>query len=190
MPLHPGLRAIGAQGRTDKYGALETLGGRPRVSVAFVPKAAAWRRASRLAAGGDPLHPAPRPQGAEALEAMRLAGVLPPWHDGCHGSRKGQCPLIPNCALCAQGHRGTCDLAGVLPPRHDGSHGSRKGQCPLTPNCALCAQGHRGTCGLAGVLPPWHDGCHGSPVWRGFLPIGRYRPPSGNRPSGSRKWPT
>ena len=40
---------MGAQRRIDKHGALETLGRRPRVSVAFVPKAAARQRASRLA---------------------------------------------------------------------------------------------------------------------------------------------
>ena len=47
--LHPSLCGSAAQGHTDKYGALETLGGGPRVSVAFVPKAAARRQASRLA---------------------------------------------------------------------------------------------------------------------------------------------
>ena len=47
--LHPFLCGSAAQGHTDKYGALETLGGGPRVSVAFVPKVAARQRTSRLA---------------------------------------------------------------------------------------------------------------------------------------------
>ena len=63
---------MGAQGYTDKYGALGTFGGWPRVPAAFVPKAAARRRASRLAAGGVPLHPTPRPWGAGVLEGKRL----------------------------------------------------------------------------------------------------------------------
>ena len=45
---HPLLRGGAAQGHTDKRGALETLGNGPRVSAAFVPKAAARRQASRL----------------------------------------------------------------------------------------------------------------------------------------------
>ena len=168
-------------------------------------------------------------------ETCGLAGVLPPWHDGCHGSpvwcgfplvgryrppldrrsrglRKGQCPLTPDCVLFAQGRKKTFGLAGVLPPWHDGCHGSpvwcgfplvgryrppldrrsrglRKGQCPLTPDCVLFAQGRKKTFGLAGVLPPWHDGCHGSPVWCGFPLVGRYRPPSGDRPFGSQQGP-
>ena len=40
---------------------------------------------------------------------------------------------------------------------------------------------------MAGVLPPWHDRCHGSPVWCGSLPLGRFRPPFGDRPHGSHK---
>ena len=165
----------------------------------------------------------------------RLAGVLPPWHDRCHGSRvwhdflfvgeprppfgdgphgsrKGQCPLTPDCALCAQGRRETCCLAGVLPPLGggprgspvwhdflfvgeprppfgDGPHGSRKGQCPLTPDCALCAQGRRETCCLAGVLPPLGGGPRGSPVWHDFLFVGEPRPPFGDGPHGSLKRP-
>ena len=47
--LHPSLCGSAAQGHTDKYGALETLGEGPRVSVAFVPKVAARQRTSRLA---------------------------------------------------------------------------------------------------------------------------------------------
>ncbi len=35
-----------------------------------------------------------------------LAGVLPPWHDRCHGSRKGQCPLTPHRAHRARGCSG------------------------------------------------------------------------------------
>ena len=60
---------MGAQGRIDKHGALETLGRRPRVSVAFVPKAAARQRASRLA--GLVWFPVSWPTQTEARDAQR-----------------------------------------------------------------------------------------------------------------------
>ena len=77
-----------------------------------------------------------------------MAGVLPPWHDGCHGS-----PVwSAKCWLAGNGRRSAEGLA--------------QGALPLDPGLRACgAQGRRGTCSLAGVLPPWHDGCHGSPVW-------------------------
>ena len=53
-----------------------------------------------------------------------MAGVLPPLGNGPRGSRKGQCPLTPDYALCAQGRRGICGLAGVLPPLGDRPRGS------------------------------------------------------------------
>ena len=40
---------------------------------------------------------------------------------------------------------------------------------------------------MAGVLPPLGDGPRGSPVWCSFLFVGVCRPPSSNRPSGSRQ---
>ena len=42
---------------------------------------------------------------------MRVGSFLPPLGDRSRGSRKGQCPLAPDCALCAQGRRETCWLA-------------------------------------------------------------------------------
>ncbi len=100
----------------------------------------------------------------------RLAGVLPPWHDRCHGSRVWHDFLF---------------VGEPRPPFGDGPHGSRKGQCPLTPDCALCAQGRRETCCLAGVLPPLGGGPRGSPVWHDFLFVGEPRPPFGDGPHGS-----
>ena len=38
---------------------------------------------------------------------------------------QAQCPCTQDCALCAQGRKGTCGLAAELPPWHDGCHGSR-----------------------------------------------------------------
>ena len=62
---HPGLRAIGAQGCTDKHGALETLGGGPHVSGVFVPKTAV--------AGGPPApHTAPIGRGGTREKASWL----------------------------------------------------------------------------------------------------------------------
>ena len=105
---------------------------------------AARQQASRLAQGAVPLDPGLRAAGAQGRrETCQLAVKLPPLGDGPRGSRKGQCPLIPDCALCAQGRRGICQLAGVLPPLGNRPRGSRKGQCPLTPDCALCAQSAR-----------------------------------------------
>ena len=77
-----------------------------------------------------------------------MAGVVPPWHDGCHGS-----PVwSAKCWLAGNGRRSAEGLA--------------QGALPLDPGLrAAGAQGRRGTCRLAGVLPPWHDGRHGSPVW-------------------------
>ena len=40
---------------------------------------------------------------------------------------------------------------------------------------------------MAGVLPPLGDGPRGSPVWCSFLFVDWYRPPSSNKPSGSRQ---
>ena len=100
----------------------------------------------------------------------RLAGVLPPWHDRCHGSRVWHDFLF---------------VGEPRPPFGDGPHGSRKGHCPLTPDCALCAQGRRETCCLAGVLPPLGGGPRGSPVWHDFLFVGEPRPPFGDGPHGS-----
>ena len=102
----------------------------------------------------------------------RFAGVLPPWHDRCHGSRVWYDFLF---------------VGEPRPPFGDGPRGSCKGQCPLTPDCALCAQGRRETCCLAGVLPPLGGGPRGSPVWHDFLFVGEPRPPFGDGPHGSRK---
>ena len=120
-------------------------------------------------------------------ETCQLAGVLPPLGNGPRGSRKGQCPLIPDCALCAQGRMGICQLAGVLPPLGNRPRGSRKGQCPLILDCALCAQGRRGICQLAGVLPPLGNRPRGSPVWSSFVLVDKERPPFGGGPHGSLK---
>ena len=55
---------------------------------------------------GSTPDPGLRAMGAQGCrETCGLAGVLPPWHDRRHGSRKGQCPLTPDCALCAQSAR-------------------------------------------------------------------------------------
>ena len=67
---------------------------------------AARRRASWLAQGAVSLDPGLRAMRARRSRESSLAAELPPWHDGCHGSRKGQCPLTPDCALCAQSVRG------------------------------------------------------------------------------------
>ena len=152
-----------------------------------------------------------RPRGSRVWCDFQYVGEYrPPFGDGPHGSHKGQCPLTPDCAPCAQGTSGTCGLAVELPPLGDGPrgsrvlcdfqyvgeyrppfgdgpHGSHKGQCPLTPDCAPCAQGTSGTCGLAVELPPLGDGPRGSRVLCDFQYVGEYRPPFGNGPHGSRK---
>ena len=92
MPLDPGLRAMRAGCQWDM-----------RVGCGVTAVA---RRVPRLAQGAVPLDPGLRAMRAGHSRESSLAAELPPWHDECHGSRKGQCPLTPGCALCAQGVRG------------------------------------------------------------------------------------
>ena len=82
------------------------------------------RQVPRLAQGAVPLDPGLRAMRAERSEESNLIAGLPPLGNRPRGSRKGQCPLIPDCALCAQGRRGICQLAGVLPPLGNGPRGS------------------------------------------------------------------
>ena len=99
-----------------------------------------------------------------------LAGVLPPWHNRCHGSPVWQgFALRPSLRAMRAGHsgdmrlgRGFTAVAQQVPRL-----ASLAGLCPA-PSPAHSAQRRSGTCGLVGVLPPWHDRCHGSPVWQGF----------------------
>ncbi len=151
------------------------LAGLVWIPAGWPVQTATRQKVSWLAQGAVPLDLGLRAMGAQGCrETCGLAGVLPPWHDGCHGSPVW-CgfPLVGRYRL----------------PLDRRSRGLRKGQRPLTPDCVLFAQGRKKTFGLAGVLPPWHDGCHGSPVWCGFPLVGRYRPPSGDRPSGSQQGP-
>ena len=57
-----------------------------------------------------------------------MAGVLPPWHDGCHGSRVW---------------RGKPPVEQERPPFGDGPHGSQQGVTPCTPHRAHRARGTR-----------------------------------------------
>ena len=57
-----------------------------------------------------------------------MAGVLPPWHDGCHGSRVW---------------RGKPPVEQKRPPFGDGPHGSQQGVTPCTPHRAHRARGTR-----------------------------------------------
>ena len=61
-----------------------------------------------------------------ARETCPLAGVLPPWHDRCHGSPVW-CGSLP--------------IGRFRPPFGDRPHGSHKGQCPLPPHRAHRARG-------------------------------------------------
>ncbi len=158
---------------------------------------AARRKASRLAglAGRCPApHTAPIGRGA-IRTTCSLAGVLPPWHDGCHGS-----PVL--CGILSVGRYkppphglrystprrvlvGKQLICGVTAARRRVSR-LAQGVVPLDPELrAFGAQGYRETCRLIWVLPPWHDGCHGSPVRCGTPSVGRYRPPFGEGPHGS-----
>ena len=101
-----------------------------------------------------------------------MAGVLPPWHNGCHGS-----PVW----------RGFLPIGRYRSPSGDRPSGSRQGVTPCTPHRAHRARGHSRESGLAAELPPLGDRPRGSPVWCSFLPVSRNRPPSGDRPSGSRQ---
>ena len=153
------------------------LAGLVQIPASCIAKTAIRRWASWLAQGAAPLNPGLRARGAQGRrETCCLAGVLPPlgggprgspvWHDflfvgeprppfgdGPHGSRKGQCPLTPDCALCAQGRRETCCLAGVLPPLGGGPRGS-----PVWHDFLFVGE----------PRPPFGDGPHGSlkrPAW-------------------------
>ena len=157
---------------------------------------AARRKASRLAglAGRCPApHTAPIGRGA-IRTTCSLAGVLPPWHDRCHGS-----PVL--CGILSVGRYkppphglrystprrvlvGKQLICGVAAARQRASW-LAQGVVPLDPGLrAFGAQGYRETCRLIGVLPPRHDGCHGSPVRCGTPSVGRYRPPFGEGPHG------
>ena len=57
-----------------------------------------------------------------------MAGVLPPWHDGCHGSRVW---------------RGKPPVEQERPPFGNGPHGSQQGVTPCTPHRARRALGTR-----------------------------------------------
>ena len=70
---------------------------------------AARRQALRLAQGAVPLDPGLRAMRAERSEESNLIAGLPPLGDRPRGSRKGQCPLTPDCALCAQSARRKAD---------------------------------------------------------------------------------
>ena len=149
------------------------------------------RQVPRLAAGGDPLHPGLRATGAQGRrETCGLAGVLPPWHDRCHGSRQGVTPAPRTVALCVQWRRGTCGLAGILPP-WPGGHGSPVwyGDMPVGGGWPLSAQGDEpldpliaptGRGGIEG-LAAWPGvyrrgpGGHGSPILCDEMPVGRVR---------------
>ena len=63
------------------------------------------RQAPRLAQGAVPLDPGLRAMRAERSEESNLIAGLPPLGNRPHGSRKGQCPLTPDCARCAQSAR-------------------------------------------------------------------------------------
>ena len=63
------------------------------------------RQVPRLAQGAVPLDPGLRAMRAERSEESNLIAGLPPLGDRPRGSRKGQCPLTPDCALCAQSAR-------------------------------------------------------------------------------------
>ena len=82
MPLHPGLRAVGAQGRNGTCGLvaeLPPLGNGPR---------------------GSPVWCGSLPGGR----------FRPPFGDRPHGSHKGQYPLTPHRALWARGRSGDMQL--------------------------------------------------------------------------------
>ena len=86
VSLHPGLRAIGAQGTRETCclaGVLPPLGDGPRGS-----------RVWQTSQGQCPLTPdCPPKAGRGHNGTCGLAGVLPPWHDRCHGSRVWQAAL-------------------------------------------------------------------------------------------------
>ncbi len=88
------------------------------------------------------------PRGSPVWHDFLFVGEpRPPFGDGPHGSRKGQCPLTPDCALCAQGRRETCCLAGVLSPLGGGPRGS-----PVWHDFLFVGESR----------PPFGDGPHGS----------------------------
>ena len=67
------------------------------------------RQVPRLAQGAAPLDPGLRAMRAERSEESNLIAGLSPLGNRPRGSRKGQCPLTPDCALCAQSARRKAD---------------------------------------------------------------------------------
>ena len=93
LPLDPGLRACGAQGHRGLAGwpgfyRRGTTGATARRSgqrnAGWPEMAAARRKASRK--GHCPLTPDCVPAARRGVEDLQVGRVLPPWHDGCHGS--------------------------------------------------------------------------------------------------------
>ena len=78
-----------------------------------------------------------------------MAGVLPPWHDRCQGSRVW-CDFL---------------LVGLNRPLLD-----NKGLSPLTSRRARLARGCSWDMPVGWVLPPLGDRPRGSPVWQGVTP--------------------
>ena len=158
---------------------------------------AARRKASRLAglAGRCPApHTAPIGRGA-IRTTCSLAGVLPPWHDRCHGS-----PVL--CGILSVGR--------YKPPPHGlrystprrvlvgkqlicGATAARRrvsrlaqGVVPLDPGLrAFGAQGHRETRGLASFYRRSATGLAARESGVVSLSVKAKRPPFGNRPHGS-----
>ena len=149
-----------------------------------------------------------RPRGSPVWCSFLSGGrYRPPSGDRPSGSRQGVTPCTPYRAHRARGYLRENGLAAELPPLGDrprGSpvwcsflsggryrppsgdrpSGSRQGVTPCTPYRAHRARGYLRENGLAAELPPLGDRPRGSPVWCSFLSGGRYRPPSGDRPSG------
>ena len=158
---------------------------------------AARRKASRLAglAGRCPApHTAPIGRGA-IRTTCSLAGVLPPWHDGCHGS-----PVL--CGILSVGRYkppphdlrystprrvlvGKQLICGVTAARQRASW-LAQGVVPLDPGLrAFGAQGHRETRGLASFYRRSATGLAARESGVVSLSVKAKRPPFGNRPHGS-----
>ena len=114
--------------------------------------------------------------------------------------------MTPDCARCAQGHRGTCGLAAELPPLGDWPRGSQvwQGYAPA-PRTARDARrgvgGHaawlrsyrRSATGLAArrsgrAMPCTQDCARCAQGRRGTCGLAAELPPLGNRPRGSQVW--
>ena len=158
---------------------------------------AARRKASRLAglAGRCPApHTAPIGRGA-IRTTCSLAGVLPPWHDGCHGSPV-RCGILsvgrykppPHGLRYSTPRRvlvGKQLICGVTAARQRASW-LAQGVVPLDPGLrAFGAQGHRETRGLASFYRRSATGLAARESGVVSLSVKAKRPPFGNRPHGS-----